>query len=729
MPDYSDHKAVIRMIEDAQSLESHQREAVQEAHDFIDVRGGQWEADISKDHQGPEYTFDMTSSLVDQVAGEMEQANFEITVKPSGGEASKDVAQLYNGLIRNIQSVSNSDKIYNTAGRSMVTGGLDGWRVVQKHTDSDSFDQDLAIEKISNFSNRVWFDPSSEEQDRSDSRWCVVLQSIATADYQDMWPEGSESSVSDGALTTSSFCVNDNDDVVTVGELLYIKKISRTLILMSNGATYDEKELEPVADELARLNITEEKRRDRPKHVVFSRKFDNDGWLEEEKETVFEFIPVIPTYANFKIVRNQARYFGLVEKEYDAQRVLNYSLTREVSEGALAPRSKYWMTETQMAGHEDSLGTLNTNNEPVQTFSVDPESPTNPPIQQGGAQINQGLRVISQAMEGMMAKSAGLHAASLGNNPGLQSGVAIEKLQAKGDIGTIKYFSPQEIAICHTARILISAIPRVYEEGREVRILGEDGSFDMKTLGEKVIDEQTGKEVTLHDLSSGQYDVTCSAGEAFQSRMQETAAKFIEMMQIDPSIIQTGGDILFNSLSGVGMDQLAERKRIELFNAGAIPEEQMTEEEKQKLQEAQSQAANQPPQEDPMLLAAQAEMQKAQASLEKNQIEFQKAQIDAQLKAGKQQLEQQKQEFELLEKQAKFNQDQAQADFDNQLKASQHQSDIISQALKDGKTEAETLKIIREAIGVETIVGPNNMQAYIGQAKSLNESVGDVTET
>ena len=723
MPDFQDHNEIIALLESAQEADHDNREQAREAHLFLDKRDGQWEPFWWNANSGkPRYTFDLSNPIVDQIAGEMEQADFDIKVKPAGGDATKDIAMTFDGLIRNIENISNATSVFGSAGRSMVAAGVDGWRVVQKFVDSDSFDQDLVIEKISNFVDRVWFDPSAEMQDASDAKYCFVLQGVSKDEYEEKWPDGGKQGVSEDREASAYF---NKPDLIMVGEFYYIKEVERTLVLMSNGAVYeDDEDFQAVADDLALLQVTEVKRRNRPKNVVFVRKFDAGDWLEDEKETVFSFIPVIPTYANFKINENKIIYWGAVEKIIDAQRVLNYSMSREIEEGALAPRAKYWMTEKQASGHERELGTLNTNSDPVQLFNPDAESP-GIPQQNGGAAINPGLQGISQAMTAMISQSAGLFAANMGDNPGLQSGVAIEKLQNKGDTGTIKYFKAQEVAICHTARILVNAIPKVYESERQVRVLKEDGSFDMTVLNERVIDQETQEVVTLNDLSMGMYDVTCSSGPAFQNRQQETVSAMTEIAQLDPSILQTGGDILLNNITAPGMEQLAERKRQQLFQAGAIPQEQMTEEELQLVQ----QQAQQPQEPSPEMLIGQAELIKAQNEEKKTDIDVQvksaQLQLDQQklqLEAGKLQLQQQQHQDKTELEIAKVKEMQGNADFTQFMEQQKLQMEQNAAILEGMNKQANTLKTLREAMGVDAIVGPHNQEAYINQAVAITES-------
>ena len=51
----------------------------------------------------------------------------------------------------------------------------------------------------------------------------------------------------------------------------------------------------------------------------------------------------------FKISENKRIYRGCIERSIDQQRVLNYALSRDIEQGALAPRDKLFMTPKQAA--------------------------------------------------------------------------------------------------------------------------------------------------------------------------------------------------------------------------------------------------------------------------------------------------------------------------------------------------------------------------------------------
>jgi hypothetical protein len=698
--DYEDHAKVINLLTAAQGADSDMRDQARDAQLFVSKKDGQWEPYWWNANQNrPRYTFDLTCPIVDQVAGEIEQADFDIRVSPAGGDATKDVALTFDGIIRNLENISNAKDVYTSAARGMITTGYDGWRIVQKYADDNSFDQDLMIEKIHNFIDRVWFDPAAEQQDKSDARYCFVLHPVAKDEFDKRWPESNGISVPDDRDGEAYY---DKAEVVVIGELLYVEKEERELVLMSNGQTYEaDDDFEKVVDDMALVGVTEIKRRKRKVSKVCSRFFDNDGWLGDDKDTVFNRIPVIPVYGNYKIIENKTVYSGVVEKLMDSQRVLNYSMSREIEEGALAPRAKYWMTLTQAAGHEDSLSTMNTNSDPVQFYNVDPEMP-GPPQQNGGAMVNPGLRTISEAMRGMIGYSAGMFASNMGDNPGLQSGVAIRSLQNKGDNATFKYNKAVQVAIAATGKVLVDAIPKVYDTERTMRILYEDNSFEMATINQPIIDQQTGEVVMLNDLSQGVYDVVCKAGPSFKNRQQETLEMIIEMAKVDPTIMQIAGDVMMQNINSPAADQIAERKRDQMLKAGMIPMSQLTDEEQAQIQQ---QMAQQGQQQDPASIMAQAEMLKGQAEMVRAQIE----QVKVQNEQMKIQLEAQKAQMSAQNDQQ-----------DNQVDVFKAQTDRMNTQIKAQEAGA---KITKEGVQTEGVQLDN-----VKKAQELSNPMANLSD-
>lgn len=617
MPNYEDHKAVIEKLELVQGDEHDQRELSREVAHFLYKKDGQWEPEVVQRMLArPRYTFDWCSDLVDEICGELSQTDFAMRVKPAGGEASEDTADVLDGMLRNIQNISNAEDVFNDAARESVEVGVDGWRVKQRYSEiDDTFNQDLYIDEIPNYLDSVWWDPDSKKRNHANANWCYVMQTLTKSEYDYRFPDGTGQSIGEDRAEE---VYTQKPELITVGELLYREEGTETIHELSNGKTVvEDDDFKAVMDELQAMNIVSQRSRKRKKHTVYTRLFDGAGWLSEPQKTVFQYIPIVTCYANFKVSEGKVIYWGAIHKKMDAQRVYNYVESRKVEEGALAPRRKTMMTPEQVEGHEDQLRKMNVSNDPVQVYNHEPGQ--TPPYETQGPQINPGLEsVANSAMINMRGNADRIPGEPLG----LRSGVAVEREQDKQNTRFMKYFTAMRIALQHTAEIIVTAIPKVYDTPRLVRVLGEDGTSEMVQLYDRVRDEETGQDVYLNDVSKGRYDAVCEIGPAFRSRQSESVAAFNEIAAIDPTILQTGKDIWFANMPVPGMDVMAKRARAQMLQQGLIPVEEMSDEEKQKLQQAQ-QAQGQ--QQDPNMLAAQAMIMEQQVSAEELQVRQEEA--------------------------------------------------------------------------------------------------------
>lgn len=704
---YEDHRTVLRCLEAAQEPEVDNRNKVREARLFLNKRNGQWEEGWWNTSDGkPRYTFDKTSPIVDQVCAQIEKQDFAINVNPADGETAEDDADLIAGIVRSIENNSQAKQmIYSPVGRGMVSGGIDGWEIVQKYQDGDSFDQDLVFEKVYNWEDRVWFDSQSERQDHADADFAFKMTGFTKKEFKKKWPNrGTEGSIEAPALRSSNSYFYQRD-LVIVGTIYYIKEESRELAKMSDGSVYEvTDDFIAQLDQMEAQGITLERTRKRPKRTVYMRMFDGNGWLNEPQKTVFSYIPLIPAYANYKVVENKPIYWGVVEKMLDPQRVYNYAMSRHVEEVALAPRKKIWLTEKMVKGYGSQIQSLNTNTDPVQFFNPDERIPNYLPTETGGPQVNEGILALAGEMSNNLNHTSGMFAANMADDPNAQSGVAIEALQDRGDDGNNIYVSSMEISVAHAFRVTVDAIPRVYSSKRQLRILNEDMTNEVVTINEPQLNPETFEQEVVRDLTKGKFNVFCRAGPSYLNRQEKTARALLDIAQFKPDVLDIAGDVFFKNIPAPGMDLVGDRVRRQLFLAGMIPFEQLTDEEKQELQMMQQQQGQE--QADPAMVLAQAEATKAQTEQMTAQAKLQEAYAKLSLEGRKQGLSEQQFQFNQL------------------LEIQKEQREEAKALAQNVKTLAEAMDKIQESLGKDVAMNsPTANQAYEGTAEHLNGAI------
>lgn len=702
--DFDDHKEIIQARADAQEVDHDRREIMREVNTFITKKGGQWEQDVwdkFEQFKRPRYTFDRCKPIRNQIWGAIADQEFAIKVKPMGGGASDDTAQTYSGLIRNIESMSVATDVYEQAIKKGIDIGFGCWRIEQDWADSDAFDQDLFIRPVHNAVDRVWFIGYFESPVAEDAEAVSIDHTISLDEYKERFGEdrGPQSLGEDRSHSEYYY----KREGILIGELIYKEKITKTLYMTPEGDVVDEAKAEEMG-----LPLDELKSRERETFKVMTRFYDGGGWLTEPEETVFDHLPVVPVWPNFEITDNKVITCGAIEWLMDEQRVHNYAVSRAVEDAALSPKPKLLLTYKQAKSPQTrrQLATMNQNNEPAILYDTDPES--QPPFQVNMTAQNAALSELIAMSAQATEASSGMYGPNLAKNEGIQSGVAIEKQQHKGDIGTIEYFKAVKRSIIQTGKILVHAIPKVYEQGREIRIMNEDGTYEMVSIHEQVMTDEG--VVTYNDLQQGIYDVTCDIGPAYRTRQEQAADFFERIGQIDPSIVEQGKDIWLQTMDLPGMDTLSERFRAQLLQAGVIPPDQWTEEEQQQA----AIAAQQPQEPDPNTVIAQAEAMKAEADMANAQAKAQGEAIKLQQAQDKQQFDQQMQMIKLEQEQVKLEAQQARDDLKALVERDKANAEIMNKM-------ADTLNKIGQSMGVDAIVSPPAVEAYDQQATAITQ--------
>ena len=674
-------------LKSLQEADLDQRQQSRECDRFVLDKDGQWDEGVARqldNMKRPRMTFDMVTPAMELLMSDIEDMDFSINVKPYSGEATKELSLLIEDMIRGIENDCNATSTYRKACRRIMRRGFDAWIVKSKFRDPWSFEQDLVVEPIKNAINRVWV--SGSEEDASDSDYGYVLSALSPEEYKEQFPEGKGISIDDYDMGEQ--WDEYQPEVVVVAEKYYKKKKKVTVAQLSNGEVIEmDKDDKIIKEELLSKGVTIARTKEVDDFVFYHRVFDGGGFLTDEMETPFNTFPIVTVYGNYELLGESSKpfYHGMVLKQMDFQRVLNYAKSREIEEGALAPRPKIMMTKKQAAGHTDKLAAMNVSADPVQFYNPDPEAPQ--PYKMESSMPNPGLATLSNDMINGIQASANVNNAMNGNMAGRMSEDAIRMQIDRGTGSTRKWVNAIVNGIRRTGQILLNAIPIVYDTKRKVQLIGIDRTERTEEVNSEIYDDKTQSRIDINNLNQGKYKVFCDAGPAFANKMEAGLQALLQYAAIDPTIPQQGGDIMLKAIDAPLVDKLAERKRMQLVQAGAIPPSQLTEEEAQML----AMQAQQPQPQDPAMML---EQMKIQENILREQNKAQQLEIER---------------YKLMQK-----------DADLQLKAQSQQMDTMSKAADIDNTIADTAKKWAET---EKTTGESQAQ----QIENLKEVTPQVT--
>jgi hypothetical protein len=206
----------------------------------------QWPADVLATRgsvQGqtinarPCLTINKLPQHVLQVTNDQRQNRPSGKVIPADDKADIEVAEIFNGIVRHIEYISDADVAYDTACDNQVTFGEGYFRILTEYCDDNSFEQDLRIGRIRDSFQRV----HGSDDSRPLRFGCrVVLLSIKKSPKTNT--SGSfpmrqrcpalQYGVGDGQLNAWI-----NQDTVRIAEYFYIKHEAKKLNQYHGGIT------------------------------------------------------------------------------------------------------------------------------------------------------------------------------------------------------------------------------------------------------------------------------------------------------------------------------------------------------------------------------------------------------------------------------------------------------------------------------------------------------------
>jgi hypothetical protein len=517
----------------------------------------------------PCLTINKLPQHVRNVTNEQRQNRPSGKVIPADDRADPEVAEIFDGIVRHIEYMSDADVAYDTACDNQVTFGEGYIRLLTEYCDEDTFDQDIRIGRIRNAFS-VYMDPMIQDPCGSDARYCFITQDITVDEFERMFPDATPiTTLRTQGVGDASMGYWLNENTVRIAEYFRIEEERATLNLYPGGLTAFKGSFE--ARQMEAMGMEPLRTRESSKRVVKWMKTNGFEVLEEQ-DWVGKYIPVVRVVGNEFEVDGEIHVSGLVRNAKDAQRMYNYWVSQEAEMLALAPKAPFIGYGGQFEGYENQWKTANTQNWPY--LEVNPDATdgagnsfplpqrAQPPMAQ------QGLIAAKMGAADDIKATTGQYDPSLGATSNERSGRAILARQAQSDTGTYHYVDNLARAIRHVTRQIIDMIPKIYDTQRVARIIGMDGQTTMAKINPmqpepvRELKDQNGVTIEkIYNPSVGRYDVVVTTGPSYLTKRQEAMDAMSQILQGSPQLWAVAGDLFVKNMDWPGAEELAERLR------------------------------------------------------------------------------------------------------------------------------------------------------------------------
>lgn len=523
--------------------------------------GWQWDdAKITSRQKAgrPCLTINKTAQHNRQITNDARQNKPCIRVYPVDSGADKETADVFNGIIRHIESVSSADTAYDTASELAVNAGLGYWRITTDYVSDQSFDQEIYIKACPNPLNVFLIGYS--EADGSDATGGIIFEDIPRDEFKSRFPKAEpdgwdKDSVSDWV----------GEETIRVAEYFKTLEEKDTLYAMPDGTTLLLSSIEDK--EMAKAIKADKGLKSRPVTTKSIKWYLIAGEeLLEKRDWPGIYVPIVRVVGEEFEVEGKKYRRGHTRSLKDAARMYNYNSSASVEYGALQTKIPWVASAEATAGYEefwDNAHTANFSRLPYNERDKDGNQTREPhrPLPPAPAQLFlQGMQTAAEEMK----MASGQYDASMGSRSNETSGRAILARQRQGDTATFHFIDNVARAIKYTGRILIDLIPKIYDTQRVVRIIGDDGSEEMVEIDpsqESAVTKQNSGDgiKNIYNPSVGRYDLTVSVGPSYGSKRAEAFQALTEMATRNPQIMQIAGDLVMRAADFPMAEELAER--------------------------------------------------------------------------------------------------------------------------------------------------------------------------
>lgn len=537
------------------------------------VNGDQWTAGASQDRgQRPKPVINDAPTYIRKVQDFYKTRESSIKVAAVDSGSDKSLANLFQGLINQILRDSMGNFILDDSFYSMLMSGMGFCYVDAEYENKHSFNQKLVIKGIKN-AESVFLDMNTVKKDRHDMMFGGWLFTMDRDEYNEKYDDPSPT----GFPNSNSDYLDATSNTVMLCRYYHKKRIKDTLISFVSPLTgelesvlkselkgekyndlrteWDIEDIYSHIKETGKILATRTVDRFEIKWYIM-----NNEDVLDEGDWVGEYIPLVPMLGPEYRLDGKTFWTSLIRWSKEPGRIKNYLLGNTIENLAIKPLAPYMTTPAKMEGHEEQWGDANNNPQPYLLYNNEDlgngQTDTTPPIPIPAPDIPAGLVTASQMIDEDKRRTMGILDGAMGAQGNENSGKAIMARSDEALDNTNVFIEQRSFSTQLLGRILVDLIPKYYDTERVVRIIGEDGEADLKTIN------AIGEDGNILNVKDANLDIFIETGPSASSRRKETQEGMLAVANSLPEQFRVAmADHLVESTDFQGSRELAERFR------------------------------------------------------------------------------------------------------------------------------------------------------------------------
>jgi hypothetical protein len=526
----------------------------------------------------PILQFNRIPKFINNILGSYLDNPFNIKIRAidaSAAKANQDSIDLRENLIKSIGFKSRSDVVQSQALFSAIAGGFGAFKIDVVENKKNPFLQDIVWKKINDPTMCFW-DPMSEDLDKSDGRFCGEVIIMAKSLFEEIYPDAKAAPsgiIIPNSKRSERFYTEETVTVINYWEKQYYK---HRVALLSDDTVMDYDDAKKFVDQQVKykdltsqqaITIEKDKIVDDYK-MKYYRATTNE--ILEESDWDGMRLPIIFQPGDLVWIQGVERTVSYIRFLKDAQTTYNWARTEHLSRAKSSRYAEVMGEASCIEGNESDW----TSELPRRYRRVNRDDSGQYPIVLPPHQIPPSIQAEAEMSLNDINDIAARSAASLGDNGNERSGVALLGRQFANDAGVMGYMQNAKIAIESGYRNILDLMPKIYDSERLMDLVGEGNQNNVVVLNST-------PETTVND---GEFDIVVSAGASSRIQKLATFDLLLQLLRISPQSFNLIADKLFANLDIQDSVDMSERMRT------LLPLDILLKESKDKDEIAQTQA-------------------------------------------------------------------------------------------------------------------------------------------
>lgn len=589
MPDKANIPQLARRCWEAYcSATQHLREASEESLKFWLGGDHQWrpgELNSRIANNRPYVTMNRCKPAVDQVENEARNNPPGPKVRPEGGGADTDGADILSGLIREYEYRSDAPRAYITGLRYAAAGNYGVFELATEYAGQRTLQQRLVVKEAEDPA-MYFVDPDARMACREDAMWAgkirVYSREKLIAEYGNKLKVLNRNYI-DGVTGWMQQAVGWRGEQATVNQWTgggrsegpyYVCEFYRVTIERKRLRLYSDSVLR-YDDENIPKGVTpvDDEERWEPVRTVTKHLVTALDEISEPVEWLGDIIPYFWIMGPEIYISGKLYRLSLIDGAKDSQRGLNYTATSavEIVNGMTKAPWVGWVGQFDVANAQGMNPWESSNTqmwaymEVKPVFAHDEPSGTTtllPPPQRNTweAPIARLLELATFFIEGIKGATSVFFDPSIQSVRDAQSGEAIRALQSQTNIGTLNWQDQLHRAVTLSYRQSIKILPKIMDGPRVATLIRADSQHELMEINQDFpggVHPVTGKKVKENNITRGYYTAVATAGPSFEDRTDKAIEALTEVFKIAPMLLsQPGIAAQFLRMVGEGSPQV-----------------------------------------------------------------------------------------------------------------------------------------------------------------------------